>query len=48
VQGEAHAPLVYGGDPRTDLPADLTHRLTELLDDRDKTIIVGWMRAAPE
>jgi superfamily II DNA or RNA helicase len=48
VQGEGHAPLVYGSDPRTDLPVDLTRRLTGLLEDRDKAIVTGWLRAAPE
>ncbi|HET6315186.1 MAG TPA: hypothetical protein VFG86_01925, partial [Chloroflexota bacterium] len=46
VQGEGHAPFTYREDPRTDLPADLTHTLTELLEDRDRTIITGWLRAA--
>jgi hypothetical protein len=47
VQGEGHAPFIYRDDPRTDLPSDLEHSLTELLDNRDKAIITGWLRAAP-
>ena len=48
VQGAAHAPLLYRDDPRTDLPADLDQTLAAVLDNRDREIIRGWLRAAPE
>jgi hypothetical protein len=47
VQGDDHAPLIYLDDPRTDVPGDLECALTELLEDRDRAIIKGWLRAAP-
>jgi len=45
VVGAAHAPLIYKDDPRTDLPVDLEHSLVDLLDDCDRAIIRGWLRA---
>ena len=44
-QGEAHAPFIYRDDPRTDLPSDLERSLAELLADRDRAIVGGWLRA---
>ncbi len=43
VRGEEHAPLLYVKDPRNDLPSVLQERVTEVITDRDKTIIAGWM-----
>mgnify|MGYP001552220188 FL=1 len=43
VAGEEHAPLLYVKDPRNDLPATLQRRVTEVISDRDRTIVAGWM-----
>ena len=41
--GEGHAPMVYAGDPRQDVPSALRKHLTETLRDRDATIVKGWL-----
>jgi hypothetical protein len=45
VRGVEHAPLLYAGDPRTDLPADLQARVADIIRDRDRLIVAGWMAA---
>jgi hypothetical protein len=45
VRGEAHAPLLYAGDPRTDLPAHLQDRVVEAIRDRDAAYVAGWFTA---
>jgi hypothetical protein len=46
VRGVGHAPLLYTGDPRTDLPADLQARVSDVIRGRDPTIVSGWMAAS--
>lgn len=46
--GEGHAPMVYAGDPRRDVPSALSKHLTETLQDRDATIIGGWLDGIAE
>jgi hypothetical protein len=46
--GEGHAPLVYAGDPRRDVPSQLRKHLTETLRDRDGTIVRGWLEGIAE
>jgi hypothetical protein len=46
VRGEVHAPLLYAGDPRTDLPADLQARVCEVIRGRDPTVVSGWLAAS--
>ncbi len=40
---DSHSPLLYAKDPRTDTPEALQTYLTELIADRDDTIIKGWL-----
>jgi hypothetical protein len=42
-RGVEHAPLLYAGDPRTDLPADLQTRVRDVIRDRDPTVVTGWL-----
>ena len=46
--GEGHAPMVYAGDPRQDVPSALRKHLTETLRDRDATIVQGWLQGIAE
>jgi hypothetical protein len=46
--GEGHAPMVYAGDPRQDVPSALRKHLTETLRDRDATIVKGWLQGIAE
>jgi hypothetical protein len=46
--GEGHAPMVYAGDPRQDVPSALRKHLTETLRDRDATIVKGWLEGIAE
>jgi hypothetical protein len=46
--GEGHAPMVYAGDPRQDVPSALRKHLTEALRDRDATIVKGWLEGIAE
>ena len=46
--GESHAPLVYAGDPRRDVPSELRKHLRETLRDRDATIVKGWLEGIAE
>jgi superfamily II DNA or RNA helicase len=46
--GEAHAPMVYAGDPRQDVPSALRRHLTEALRGRDATIVKGWLEGIAE
>ena len=43
VAGEAHAPLLYVEDPRTDLPSAIQARVAEVIEGRDDLIVEGWM-----
>jgi hypothetical protein len=45
-QGVAHAPLLYGSDPRTDLPRELSERVASVIGGLDPSIIRGWLEAA--
>ena len=47
-RGEGHAPMVYAGDPRQDVPSALRKHLTETLRDRDATIVKGWLEGIAE
>ena len=47
-RGEGHAPMVYAGDPRQDVPSALRKHLTEALLDRDATIVKGWLQGIAE
>lgn len=40
---EAHAPLVYAADPRTDVPAALQQTLASMLKGTDDVIVSGWL-----
>jgi hypothetical protein len=42
--GDAHAPLIYALDPRTDVPARLQGRLELEIGGRDDRIVSGWLR----
>jgi superfamily II DNA or RNA helicase len=44
LTGDAHAPLIYAQDPRTDVPAELQQHLAQAVDGRDDTIVSGWLR----
>jgi hypothetical protein len=46
--GEGHAPMIYAGDPRQDVPSALRRHLTETLRDRDATIVKGWLEGITE
>jgi hypothetical protein len=46
VRGVEHAPLLYAGDPRTDLPAELEVRVRDVLRGRDPTVVSGWLAAS--
>ncbi len=46
--GEGHAPMVYAGDPRQDVPSALRKHLTDTLRDRDATIVRGWLQGIAE
>ena len=46
--GEGHAPMVYAGDPRQDVPSALRKHLTDTLRDRDATIVRGWLQGIVE
>jgi hypothetical protein len=43
--GEAHAPLIYVGDPRKNLPSQLRRHLRLALKERDSMIVKGWLGA---
>ena len=45
MRGVEHAPLLYANDPRSDLPADLQERVSEVIRGRDPTIVAGWLTA---
>ena len=44
-KGEEHAPLIYAGDPRTNLPSKFRKKLAEEIKGRDATIVEGWLNA---
>ena len=43
TSGQAHAPLIYVGDPRRDSPSELETYLTNSLKEADARIIKGWL-----
>ena len=44
LTGDAHAPLIYAQDPRTDVPSELQQHLAQAVDGKDDTIVSGWLR----
>jgi hypothetical protein len=46
VRGVDHAPLLYAGDPRTDLPEDLRARVADAIGDLDPMVVAGWLATA--
>ncbi len=42
--GSAHAPFLYAGEPRKDIPSELEAHLIEALRDTDQKIVQGWLR----
>jgi Histidine kinase-, DNA gyrase B-, and HSP90-like ATPase len=46
--GKGHAPMVYAGDPRQDVPSALRKHLTETLRNRDATVVKGWLEGIAE
>lgn len=45
ANGASHAPLIYAGDPRKDVPSELERHLVEALRESDPRIINGWLTA---
>ncbi|MBN1191083.1 MAG: DEAD/DEAH box helicase family protein [Dehalococcoidales bacterium] len=45
VNGEAHAPLIYSGNPRMDSPQKLGQYLADRLTSIDPNIVEGWIKA---
>jgi hypothetical protein len=43
--GQEHAPLIYAGDPRRDVPSALQAHLRETLRGADPRIVGGWLAA---
>jgi hypothetical protein len=43
--GEAHAPMIYFGDPRENLPSKLKRHMIKELKGRDPLIVNGWINA---
>jgi superfamily II DNA or RNA helicase len=43
LRGVDHAPLLYGGDPRTDLPAELQARVGDVIKGLDPLVVAGWL-----
>ncbi|MCA9950424.1 MAG: DEAD/DEAH box helicase family protein [Anaerolineales bacterium] len=43
ITGDAHAPLIYAHDPRTDIPADLQEHLQRTIKHSDQVITTGWL-----
>lgn len=43
TSGSTHAPLIYVGDPRRDVPSELEAHLTSMLKEADVRIIQGWL-----
>jgi hypothetical protein len=43
--GPEHAPLIYSGDPRKDIPSALQAHLSTALHDCDPRIVKGWLEA---
>jgi hypothetical protein len=44
LTGDAHAPLIYVEDPRSDVPADLERHLQQVIEGRDEAIVSGWLQ----
>ena len=42
--GDAHAPLTYVRDPRSDIPTDLLQHLQHVIAGRDDVIVSGWLQ----
>ena len=43
VTGDAHAPLIYAHDPRSDVPAELQESIVKAIDGSDDRIVSGWL-----
>jgi hypothetical protein len=43
--GVGHAPLIYSGDPRRDVPSQLRTHLAREIKGRDPFVVRGWLRA---
>ncbi len=41
--GPGHAPMVYSGDPRKDVPSASQDHLNAVLDNCDPGIVKGWL-----
>ncbi len=44
LTGDAHAPLLYADDPRTDVPQALQKHLTRVIENCDDVIVAGWLQ----
>ncbi len=44
VTGDAHAPLIYAHDPRSDVPAELQESIVKAIDGNDDLIVSGWLQ----
>ena len=45
ASGSEHAPMIYSGDPRKDVPSDLEVQLISALQHSDTRIVKGWLKA---
>jgi hypothetical protein len=45
ASGSEHAPLIYAGDPRKDVPSELETHLISALQNADTRIVQGWLKA---
>lgn len=45
ASGSEHAPLIYAGDPRKDVPSELETHLISALRNADTRIVQGWLKA---
>jgi hypothetical protein len=45
VSGSEHAPMIYSGDPRKDVPSQLQAHLISNLKESDPKIVKGWLKA---
>jgi hypothetical protein len=44
LRGAEHAPLLYAGDPRSNVPSALEQRVEETIRGRDGDIVLGWLK----
>lgn len=45
TSGSPHAPMIYAGDPRKDVPSQLQAHLISALQESDPKIVKGWLKA---